>query len=221
MPITLPEEKQRELPPSGTHGAVCSLVADLGTQPGGKYPARRQVLLSFELTDEARVDGNPFVVSRTFGFSSTAGSHLRAFLESWFGRSLTADDFGKMDLAERLGATCMLGIMHETRDDGRIFANISSVMAPAKGTPTRLPPRGPAMSFSLSDRPFDRETFEALPEWIRQKIAASPEYKDIINPAASLVSVEERLRARLASSASAPASPNPAEQLRDVSWLNS
>jgi hypothetical protein len=199
MPIYMPEEKPRELPPPGAHLAVCYMVIDLGTQPGGRFPARRQVLFGFELPEEERSDGQPFTILRRYNYSSNANATLRHDIESWLGRTLTAADFGKLDLTERLGSTCVLGIKHETRDDGYVFANITSVMTPGKSTPKRLPVTNAVMALSLDERPFDRVTFEALPEWVRKAIEASPEYKTATNSAPVVPeSTKTRLAAQLA-----------------------
>src|SRR5215472_15697436 len=113
MPIVMPSEKPRELAPPGSHIAICHMVVDLGTQPGGRYKARRQILISWELADELRSDGQPFSISRRYGYSSDTKATLRQDIESWLGRVLTGADLGKLDLTELLGRTCTLGIKQE------------------------------------------------------------------------------------------------------------
>jgi hypothetical protein len=199
MAIYMPEEKPRELPPPGSHLAVCYMICDLGTQPGGRFPARRQILIAWELPEELRADGQPFTISRRYGYSSNSNSNLRGDVESWLGRVLTSADLGKLDLTDQLGCSCILGVKHESHEDGRVFANVTSVMAPGKGAAKRLPPTNAAMALNLDDRPFDYATFEALPDWVRKLIEGSSEYKGIVNPApAAPANVQKRLRARLA-----------------------
>jgi len=176
MPITLPEEKAYELPPAGSHTGVCFRIADFGTQPG-MYGAKRQISISWELPDEQMADGRPFTISRRYTLSSNRKSALRADVEGWLGRALTTRDFGKFDLSQLLGTTCLIGIKHETRDDGRTFGNITSVMKRPKAVPERLPCINQAVSFSLADRPFRQHEFEQLPEWMRTAIARAPEYE--------------------------------------------
>ena len=115
MAITLPEEKSYELSPPGSHTAICFRVVDLGTQ-FGMYGPKRQILISWELPDEQMADGRPFTVSRRYTFSSNRKSALRADIEGWLGRVLTATDFGRFDLSQLLGSTCLVGIKHETRE---------------------------------------------------------------------------------------------------------
>src|SRR6516164_954247 len=137
MPITLPEEQFYELTPAGSHTAVCFRVADLGTQ-AGMYGPKPQSLISFELPDEQMADGRPFTISRRYTLSSNRKSALRADIEGWLGRVLTPSDFGRFDLSQLLGTTCLIGIKHETREDGRTFANVTSVMKRPKTVPERL-----------------------------------------------------------------------------------
>jgi len=125
MSIYMPEEKSFELPPAGAHIAVCNRVVDLGTQPS--FGPKHQILLSFEFPDELMSDGRPFSISRRYNYTSAANSTLRADIEGWLGRALTAKDFGKLDLTKMLGRTCTLGIKHQSRN-GRDYANIVSIM---------------------------------------------------------------------------------------------
>jgi hypothetical protein len=175
MAIYMPEESTYELPPAGTHTAICFRVVDLGTQTG-MYGPKLQILVSWELPDELMADGRSFTISRRYSLSSSRKSALRADVEGWLGRVLTASDFGKFDLSTLLGTTCLIGVKHETRDDGRTFANVVSVLKRPKAVPERLPPSNEAVAFSLADRPFRHHEFEHLPQWVRDAIARSPEY---------------------------------------------
>ena len=164
MPIFMPNETSRELIPAGSHTAVCYRVIDCGTQPTS-YGPKRQILFGFELPDELMSGGQPFVISRRFTYSADRKSALRCEIESWLGRPLTAADFGKFDLSEMLGRTCMIGIKHDVRE-GRTYANVTSIMRPPKGVPERLSVINPATALSLDDRPFPAFEFESLPDWL-------------------------------------------------------
>ena len=208
MPITLPEEQAYELAPAGSHTAICFRVVDLGTQPG-IYGPKWQILCSWELFDEPMVDGRPFTISRRYTLSSNRKAALRADTEGVLGRALTAADFGRFDLATLLGMTATVGVKHETRDDGRTFANITSIMKRPKAVAERLPCSNEAIAFSLADRPFREHEFEQLPQWLRDVIARSPEYEMAIRPQAQVpVSTRKRLKAILAD--------NPAPKLEPV-----
>jgi hypothetical protein len=199
MPITLPEEQTYELAPAGSHTAVCIRVVDLGTQPG-LYGPKWQILITWELQEEQMADGRPFTISRRYPLSSNRKSALRADVEGWLGRVLTAADFGRFDLSQLLGTTCIVGIKRETRDDGRTFANVTSVMKRPKGTPERLPCINEAVSLSLADRPFRQHEFERLPEWLRAVIQRAPEFEMAAKPTERAISAgtKQRLKAILA-----------------------
>jgi hypothetical protein len=194
----MPEERSFELPPPGSHVAVCFRIVDLGTQTG-QYGPRAQILFSWELPDELQADGRPFTISRRYGLSSGRKSSLRADVEGWLGRVLTGNDFGKFDLSTLLGTTCLIGIKHEVREDGRTFANVTSVMRRPKAVAERMPPSNEAVSLSLAERPFRRFEYEQLPEWVRNVIAQSPEYAAAIAPRPPVIAAtKQRLKGILA-----------------------
>jgi len=170
----MPEERPRDLPPTGAHTAVCFRVIDLGTQQT-PFGTKRQVYISWELPDERMGNGQPHTAGRYYTYSSDERATLRGDIEGWLGRPLTNSDFGKFDLTTLLGMTCLLGIKHETKND-KTRAAIASVMKPAKGVQPRLPLINPGIALSLNDRPFDFLSFEQLPSWLRETIAKSPEY---------------------------------------------
>ena len=201
MAIVLPEEPTYELAPAGSHTATCFQIADLGTQ-SGMYGPKWQISISWELPDEPMADGRPFTISRRYTLSSNRKSALRADIEGWLGRVLTASDFGKFDLSQLLGTTSLIGIKHETRDDGRTFANVTSVMKRPKAVPERRSCVNEAIAFSLADRPFRQHEFEKLPQWVRDAIARSPEYELATTKPQKGISAgtKQRLKAILADS---------------------
>jgi hypothetical protein len=216
MPIVMPEEQTYELVPPGSHTAVCFRVVDCGTQPRGMYGPKWQVLISWETPDELMANGQPFTISRRYTLSSNRKSALRGDIEGWLGRVLTNADFGKFDLSELLGTTCIIGIKHETREDGRIFANVTSVMKRPKAVPERMPCINPAVAFSLADRPFREHEYDQLPQWLRDLIARSPEFEAATKPQPQVsAGTQKRLKAILADSP-APKSEPVVEPLDDA-----
>ena len=171
MSLHLPEEKIFEMLPAGTHLAICNRVIDLGTQETA-FGSKRQVMIGWETAEEKMSDGRPFAISRRYVLSTDRRSNFRADLEGMLGRPLTSEDFGKFDLGTLLGLAALLQVSHNVREM-RTFANVTHVMAPPKGTPTRLSANG-AICFSFE--PFDRNAFEALPIWTQDVIRRSPEY---------------------------------------------
>jgi len=180
MPIYMPDEKPRELPPAGAHTAICIYVVDLGTQETS-FGQRRQVFIGWELPDERTSAGAPFTIGRRYTYSSNSKAALRADIESWIGRPLSGADFGRLNLSDFLGRTCLLGVKHETKGE-RTHANVHSVLKPPKGTPERLSASIAGVELSLDARPFDPVSYDALPNWLKDTIGKSPEYQAAINP---------------------------------------
>jgi hypothetical protein len=181
MPIVMPSEKPRELCPAGSHVATCYRVVDLGTQQDSGFGAKPRIYIAWELPHESMADGRPFTIGRTYNYSSNRKSSLRSDVERWLGRALTASDFGIFDLGSLLGAACTLGVKHSANAEGRVYANVVSVMLPPRGTP-RLPLVNDGITFSLADRPFDQHGLDALPEWLQGLITKSPEYQEALHP---------------------------------------
>ena len=179
MPIYMPDEKTFELPPAGQHTAICNRVIDLGTQ-SGMYGDKPTLWIGWELADERTSGGQPFTIGRRYTWSSSKMSRLRQDIEGWLQRPLSAADFGKLDLTSFLGRTCTLAIRHEPKGDGD-KAVIGAVLAPAKGTPERMSASTAGIALSLSDRPFDHGSYEALPEILKKLIATSREYDKAVN----------------------------------------
>jgi hypothetical protein len=200
--INMPEEKVRELPPAGSHTGLCYLIAEMGTQQTN-FGHKRLLLIGWELPDEVRNDGRPHAISRRYTLSSDKKATLRQDIEGWLGRALTSSDFGRLNLADLLGTTCTLGIKHEANGD-RTYANIVSVMKAGKTVPPQLSPSNDPVAFSLSEEPFNHAAYEALPSWLREQIAKSPEYQEVTKPP-STGSVTARLKEALVPSAAATA----------------
>lgn len=183
--IVMPRQQQsRELATAGSHLGVCYQLVDLGTQRTdfqGQIGNRPQIRFTFELRDQSLVGGRPLAIGRTYTYSSDPRASLRQDIESWLGRPLTEDDFGELDLAERIGCTAVLGVKRELGRNGREYANLVSVMRPPANVAEQMPLINPPLVFSLAA--FDRDTYDALPEWMRGTIAKSPEYQAIIRAA--------------------------------------
>jgi hypothetical protein len=203
----MPRQQTREIATAGSHLGVCYQLVELGTQPTefqGQSGKRPQLRFTFELRDQLLQDGHPMAIGRTYTYSSDPRATLRQDIEGWLGRPLTEDDFGELDLAERIGCTAVLGVKHELGRNGREYANLASIMRPPASVMERMPPINPPLVFSLAA--FDRDTYDALPEWMRGTIAKSPEYQAIIRAAEPLLDdpLPTRLKKRLQPPAGRP-----------------
>lgn len=176
MAKTLPPETQGtfELPPADTHIATCYRIIDLGTQKvewQGTVKFQHKILIGWEL-DAKMQDGRPFSMSKRYTYSSHEKATFRHDLESWRGVPFTPYDLGKFQLANLLGKSCLMGIVHTTKN-GKTYANISSIMKLPKGM---APPVlvNPLVEFDLDE--FNQDIYNSLSQGLRETIALSPEY---------------------------------------------
>jgi hypothetical protein len=181
--MTLPKPNDSDFvpPPPGTHLAICYRVIDLGTQMvewQGQAKKQHKIMLSWEMPNELMADGQPFSISQRYTWSSSEKARLRQDLESWRGKKFTDADFGPggFDIKNIIGKGCLLNIVHNTKGD-KTYANIAAIVQLPKGT--SIPPKKNAdVFFSLSA--FDPETFSGLSEGLRNIIAKSPEYGEVM-----------------------------------------
>lgn len=161
----------RELPPPGTHLATCYLIAELGTHRSD-YNGKDQlkIRIGWELLDKFMSNGRPFVVAKTYTFSSYASSALMIHLESWLGRAPDAN----FDLESLLERVAVIGVKHEESQRGGTYAGLTTVMGPPAGVPEYRAPHNPTVLFTFS--PFNSATYDSLPQWMQDMISRSPQY---------------------------------------------
>jgi hypothetical protein len=173
--------------PSGNHLAVCVGVIDLGTQfskgyQGAEDTWKQQLMLRWELVDELRDDGTPFVISRRLTNSLHEKAGLRAILESWRGKPFTEGELAGFDVANVLGVPCRITVVHKPRQDGQgVYANVAGVAPLGKRDsipePTNIP-----LYFSLDDGRTPEQA--DLPEWLCVLIRQSRELAGTVPPPA-------------------------------------
>lgn len=171
----IPKAK-REMAPEGVHKAVCINVIDLGTQEftfKGKPQSARKVSIGFELLGKRNKAGEPFVVQQRYTFSNSKKSNLMKDLKGWLG--VKDPDF---DMDKCLGKSALITIKH---DDAGEYANVTNVGGVPDGTKFPKPAKAP-VSLYLSAEDFDESTFDSLPDYFKEKIAASPEYDELAAP---------------------------------------
>lgn len=182
MPLTMPAKgAEFELPPEGSHIAVCYRVVDLGTQRTeyqGQVGQKHKILISWELSDAPMGDGRPFTIGKTYTYSSDPKANLRKDLESWRGAPFREDELGSFDIGRLIGVGCMLGIAHRETERGN-YANVTAILRLPKGT--KAPDvHNTAICFSLADRPFSNTVFGMLSERLQETIKRSPEYRSAV-----------------------------------------
>lgn len=167
-------------PKPGLQAARIYRIADLGTQedtyPGDPKPKKaRKMMVWFELAQKMD-DGQPFSIFREYNTNLTADAcGLRKDLESWSGKSMTTEFIETFDPSKMmLGKACMVNVVLKKNKKGDDSAKVMGIMAVPEGLP-KPEPHNPQGYFDLDH--FDQAAFEALPTWIQNKVAASPQYK--------------------------------------------
>lgn len=175
-------------PPPGTHPAICYRFIDLGTQQtkfNGEAKTARKVMLSWEITDpELRTeDGHAFTISQRYTWSMHEKATLRKTLEAWRGTPFVKTDFGPegFNVTKLIGVGCLLSILHEPKEGGGVYANISAVMKLPRGMSAGAL-TSPTAFLSLDEADFDREVFNSLSDKLQETIKASPEYAFLMRP---------------------------------------
>lgn len=165
--------------PADTHVARCYRIIDLGTQRGinpntGEPSVKNQVMVGWELPQCLMDDGKPYTVSAWLTNSLNERATLRAYLENWRGRPFTAEELKKFDLANIIGAPCLVTVVHNEKGK----AQVKGVTKVPKGL--EVPPQvNPSFAFWLDE--FDAAVFDQVPEGIQKIIKESDEYKALFN----------------------------------------
>ena len=180
----MPEQKEFEIVPQGSHIARCVAVIDLGTQVvewKGKEKLSPKVSLRFEIpserikfTDkEGKEHDVPMFISRKFTRSLSDKSNLRPILESWRGKAFTAEELDGFDIKSILGASCLLSVVHELSKDGtKTYAKISSVMKLPKNMEAQ-PQETKSVLYDIDAH--DEDVFQSLSEYLQEQILQSQE----------------------------------------------
>lgn len=173
--------------PQGNHVARCISMVHIGTVEEeylGEKKMQNKVRITWELPEEKKVfkeenGEQPFVLSKEFTLSMHEKSTLRKWLESWRGKAFTEEESKQFDVAKLVGAPCLLNVIHKEKKDKTMRADIASVSTLPKGMvcPEAI---NPMIVFSVSD--FNQEIFDTFPDFIKDKIKSSREYKAMQQP---------------------------------------
>lgn len=163
-----------EAPPPGTHFARCIGLIGIGTHKSiyqGRTDFRDEIILMFEMPFERRSDGKPFTINQNYTRSLGKKANLRKALVAWRGRDFTAEELKEFEMKNILDKGCQ--IVCTQNDQG--YVNITSIAGLPKGTD--LPPRvNDLLYFDVQE--FDPDQFEALPEYFKEKVTSSYEYRE-------------------------------------------
>jgi len=187
--MKIPEENggNFEPTPEGQHPAVCTRFIDLGTQTvKTQYGVKdqRKVVIGWEIpeqrkkyTYEGKDFDKPFLHTERYTWSMHEKATLRQRLEAWRGKKFTQDDFGVFNVRNLIGKGAMMQIIHDPKEGGGVYANISSIMYLKDAPRSEEVP----ISFTLDpDEQDDDERdamFNRLSENMQKMIMESPEWK--------------------------------------------
>jgi hypothetical protein len=174
---------ERKICPAGNFIARCVSMVHVGTvleEFQGEKKQMNKVRITWELPTELVVfkeekGEQPFTLSKEFTLSLHERATLLKFLESWRGKQFTKEEIVKFDVAKLVGIPCMLNVLHKvSKTSGKTFADISTVSAMPKGiqAPGQI---NPSILFSVNE--FDEALFNTFPDFLKDKIKSSAEYK--------------------------------------------
>lgn len=173
--------KPRRLPEPGPSLGTVVQIIDIGTQTSvfnGEEKQQRKVRWVFELPEQLTKDdeGNdrPLLIAKEFTNSTHEKATQSKLIEALRGKPLGDEDRNDYDITQHLGATALLSIEHKNRPSGGgQYAAIGSAMALPKNS--KKPAKyGKPLAWGVE---LGRdETFNAFPDWLKDKIEASAEF---------------------------------------------
>lgn len=171
----------------GNYIARCVSMVLMGTfdeEFQGVKKKCTKIRLSWETPTELAIfdkekGEQPFLVSKDFTLSLHEKSSLRKFLESWRGKGFTEEEVKRFDMSKLLTAACMLNVIHKATQKGNTYADIASISAMPKGMicPQQI---NPTVIFSVIEP--DMTVFESFPDWLKERIQQSDEWKARTTP---------------------------------------
>lgn len=192
------ESKPREIIPAGNYVARCYSMIHIGTVEEdymGEIKHLNKVRVTWELPLETRVfdeakGEQPMVISKEYTLSMHEKSNLRKDLENWRGKTFTEEQAAHFDITKLLGIPCMLSIIHKTSKTSQsTYAIISGIAAMPKGVECPLQ-HNETFEFNYEDK-FDENVLNAMPDFIKDKIKSSAEYRKMFFPTEQEVVTEQ------------------------------
>jgi hypothetical protein len=159
-------------------------MIEIGTEFNEMFQNHRKVVrISWELPTKKKVFNpekgeQPYSMHKEYTLSMSDKANLRHDLESWRGKGFSELEAKAFDVTKLLSVPCMLNVIHKTSGKGNQYATIGSISPLPDGV--TCPPQVNA-TFMLSYSEWDSKKFEALPDWIKDKMKETPEYQAILS----------------------------------------
>ena len=178
----------RELIPAVNYIARCYKMIHIGTVDDnymGQAKKLNKVRIYWELPAEMKIykqenGEEPAVISKEFTLSMGDKANLRKMLASWRGKDFTEEEAKQFDITKLLGVACFLNIIHKpNKENTKTYEEIASVTPMPKGI--NCPAQINRTTIWDYDT-HDYDVFNALPDFLKQQIQASDEYKRLHAP---------------------------------------
>lgn len=171
---------------AGTYVARCYSMIYMGTlteEFQGQIKHQKKVRVTFELPTELKIykaenGEQPQVIGKEFTLSMHEKGTLRKMLQSWRGKAFTDAEAASFDITKLLGKSCMLSIVHKVSKTGNTYAEISTISTMMKGM---VCPEQINESFEFNIENFSEDEFNKLPDFLKEKVKSSAEYKTLIS----------------------------------------
>ena len=195
--LQAPKQKSTyEAIPAGSYVARLFSLIHIGTQSfeyKGEKKTANKVRLTFELPTEMKEfkegEGKkPYIISQEFTLSMHPKSKLRPTIEAWLGTKLGDEEAYSFNLEDLIGKECLLSVIH-TEKEGNTYANISTISPLPKGMECSEQIN---KTINLNYTNFDDEVFNALPNFLKDKMMATPEYAGIFEARKKDIKIDEK-----------------------------
>ena len=173
---------------AGNYVARCYQMIHIGTIEetfNGETKLQNKVRISWETPTETKVfkeenGEQPYSLSKEFTLSMHEKSTLRKYLEGWRGKAFTKEEVEAFDISVLIGKPCMINVIHKPSKDGKkVYAEISSISSMPKGMTC---PDAINKPLILAFDSWDQEVFNSLPDFVKDKINTSQEFKQMTAP---------------------------------------
>jgi len=175
--------KDFRIPDSGNYLGRLFSIIDLGTHTTefeGVVRQQHKIMVTFELHGEDSngpllIDGKPLVVNKRYTLSLHEKGTLRADLEAWRGKKLTAEELKSFDLSKLLDKWAMVNVIHNEYK-GKTYSNISGlsqIPSQLKEFPVGV---NPCVMFDLNK--YTQKEFLELWPWVQDLIKKSAEMQN-------------------------------------------
>lgn len=182
------ESFEKELISAGNYVARCCRMVEIGTVEEEFLGVKKQmhkVRIGWELPTELKVFNpekgeQPSVIDKEYTLSLADKANLRKDLQSWRGKAFTGEEAESFDITKLLGVPCMLNIIHVQgkKDPTKTYQAIGSVSPMPKGL---ICPPQMTETFVFDFDNFDETKFNSLPDFLKEQIEKTPEYKESIS----------------------------------------